>query len=510
MSTLSDLFPEEFSTLSEEWLKSLKSELKIDQVDSKTVKKQLEGGAWPTLSLGVQNAQHLSVSEVWKKSSQTYLRLPSKNLEKALIEDLDSGVRVFFFYKQYLASEQLNLICTIFEKFPKKEELLLILLGEESASVPKTSFKIFDESKFISARIVEEQGGNIVQELGFITRKMILEKSYLISLFVDSNFFKNIAKIRAAKLLAKKVQEELASSEEIKIIALTSFRDWSLYERYSNLLRNDAAVASAYIGGADYVQSAGYDSLFEIEIDDYQAHPEHTERSRRMARNTTHILALESMLGVVQDPSFGSFHLESLSQYYAKEAWSLMQKTINLDERSCLQYFSESISSIRNQRLDNIKMRRHVLAGVNDFPNVKENLNLKHRPKEKFFRSARIFEELRIEMENSPVRPKVYLLINGDYAALNARINFVRNYFELLGLEVIESRFSDSLKASADDFLVLCASDDGYENLKNNLPEFSGEKFIAGKYELNGFKNLFAGQNVYSVLESIVQKVRGK
>lgn len=506
VTVLSTLFPEEFSTQREEWLKSLKLELKVDQVDSKTSKRQLEGGVWSTLSLNTAVSNHLPVTEAWKKAAQTYVNVSSDLVERWIDEDLNAGVRNFFVHKDFLDEDKLDRLVKKLDSFSKKSELVLILVGKKDIKIPHCSFSVMDQSEFVSADFVEKHGGNIIQELAFLARGMIKKEVFNLGVYTDSHFFKNIAKIRAAKLLAKKISDELGSKSPIRVVALTSFRDWTLFERYSNMLRNDAAVASAYIGGADYVQSAGYDSLFEIEIENYKEADEHSDRSRRMARNTSHILALESMLGVVHDAAFGSYHLENLTEHYAKEAWKLMQKIISLSESECQNFLLNEIAPVKNARLDQIKTRKHVLAGVNDFPNAKETLKLKSMPQEKFFRTARCFEELRLKMESVGTKPKVHIAIHGDYAALNARINFVKNYFELLGLEVIEQNFESFATIPKNDFYVLCASDENYEILKDKMPSISGPRFIAGKFELAGFQNLYAGQNVYNVLEGVARE----
>ncbi len=295
------------------------------------------------------------------------------------------------------------------------------------------------------------------------------------------------------------------------VVGLTSYREWTLYERYSNLLRNDVAVASGFIAGCDYVQSSGYQALFELETSVTQ--PEHSERSRRMARNTSHILSLESTLGVVEDASYGSYHLESLTHEYAREAWILMQKLLPMNDNEISELFMKETTPVREDRQKYFATRRHVLAGVNDFPDVKDELHLKTLPVSRFFRTGRMFEELRLRMENASKRPAVYLGVYGDYAALNARINFVKNYFELLGLKVTDphkgstdkAEFEKLVSVRDEEIFVLISSDDQYETL-SHLTVKAKEKYLAGKSPMNGFSNLFAGQNVQDVLTGIVDR----
>ena len=474
------------------------SELKLEQVQSKTIKKSLDAGTWPTLSLESPAVAHLPATQPWKKAAQTYVHVNPDKVEAWLNEDLEAGVRAFYFYRETMSDKAWTKIQDVIKNYPKKDEVDLFVIGDESL---KTAFE------------VHGAGGNNAQELALLATKFIEsleEKETTLGVYIDSQFFKNIAKIRALKLLIKKIQDEAHVTKKTSILGLTSFREWTLFERYSNMLRNDAAVASAYIAGADSVQSSGYQTLLEIETGAFD--DEHNERSRRMARNTSHILALESMLGIVQDAAFGSYHLESLSHQYAKEAWEIMQKILPLKGEERANFIAELVKPVREARLELVRTRKHVLAGMNDFPDVKEKLLLSDKPKEKFFRVSREFENIRLMMEKNTKKPKVHIALYGEYAALSARINFVKNYFELLGLEVNDpshtkhdfDSFVKDIHGRPEEILVLCAADDQYPLIQDKITDIKNPfRFVAGKAEVKGFEAIFGGQNIYAVLEKL-------
>lgn len=513
MSILSTLSAQEFNNQLEQWEEQLKLELKLPEVGNKAFKKTREG-QWPTLSLSA-SAQHLPISEDWKKASQSYVHINPLKIEQELQEDLAAGVRNFFFEKDFLSDKEWQKISNVFTSFSRPEEIVVILLGFKEVSFTSSQFKIIDENRVAIGRTAHDHGGNIIQELGLMAYCLIQKiknpnYDFHLGVFSDSQFFRNIAKLRAAKLLGYKILQEAGIKRDLSVIALTSFREWTLYERYSNMLRNDVSVAASFIAGGDYVQSAGYQSLFELE--GLYEESEHSERSLRMARNTSHILALESMLGVVQDAAFGSYHLEALTHHYAEEAWKFMQTLLPLSPVA--PFVKEVALKTQELRLLEVKTRKHVLAGMNDFPDVKENLNLKDNPTYRFFRIAHSFEALRLKMEKVK-RPEVYVALFGDYAALNGRLNFVKNYFELLGLKVRDPEhsqndllaFKKDMSSRTEDIIVLCASDKDYPELLEYVRDVKQtEKFIAGKFEINGFKNLFAGQNIYQVLEEIANR----
>lgn len=476
MSSLTDFFESDFNTQREQWEKALLAELKIPEVGNKASKKMLSGLTWPTLSLTANKEVQLPSTE-WKKASTTYSFLKESEIESALAEDYLAGVRDFFFHPETLSDSKIKLI--------------------EKTLAGKSDVKIFvlDDKSFISGKEVHDQGGHSIQELALLAKNLIQranENEINLGVYVDSQFFHNIAKIRAAKLIAHKIFSEMNIKKEFKVVALTSYTGWTIFERYSNMLRNETAVASAYIAGADHVQSSGYNTVFELEADG-NVESDHLERSRRMARNTSHVLGLESMLGVVEDAAFGSFHLESLTQTLCEEAWKLMQEILGGKD------ISGDVAKVREQRLLNLKTRKSVMSGTNDYPDVKEYMKLTLKAP-KCFRVARVFEELRLKME-ALKKPEVGILLHGDYSSLNARLNFVKNYFELLGLNVHEHT---DAKDAKEEIVVLCSLDEGYESFH---PEIKAtHKYIAGKTERAGFKNLFAGQNVYEVLEDIVRQ----
>lgn len=466
----------------------------------------LDGKIWPTLSLERASEVRLTPKVAWKKAATTHAYLEAHEIESVLNEDLQNGVRNFFFYPEAIGTNW-ETILSVLENSPYAGELEVFLPGGSEFK----SNKIKVITNIISGKEFHDQGGHSVQELGLLAKNLIenISEENYVGVYVDSHFFQNIAKVRAARLLAEKIIQESGKTCDLKVVALTSLTGWTLFERYSNMLRNETAVASAYIGGADHVQSTGYNILFELETENYTT-SEHTDRSRRMARNTSHILGLESMLGVVQDAAYGSYHLENLTQSFCEDAWKIMQRLLSGED------LSAEIVKVRSQKEEMLKNRKTVMSGINDYPDVKETLGVKLKAP-LLFRPARVFEELRLKMEKMK-KTEVYIALYGDYGALNARLNFVKNYFELIGLTVHEpghtetdlANFSKNLLERKEEIIVLCAADDHYPLIQEVAGKVhKAHKFIAGKVEMSGYKNLFAGQNVYEVLENLVNALEG-
>jgi hypothetical protein len=110
---------------------------------------------------------------------------------------------------------------------------------------------------------------------------------------------------------------------------------------------------------------------------------------------------------------------------------------------------------------------------------------------------------LKVEGLQDP--PRVQILLKGDYAALNNRINFIKNYFEVIGLEVLDPMVKIKLDKK---ILVLCAKDEDYAALADEADKSGAiASFVAGKVELANFQSIFAGQNIYQVLSELTKKL---
>ena len=86
-----------------------------------------------------------------------------------------------------------------------------------------------------------------------------------------------------------------------------------------------------------------------------------------------------------------------------------MQKLVNLREEERLNVLIPDITAVKNERLDRMKSRRDVYAGINDFPNVEEKLQVQLKSPI-LFRPARILEELRLKIQSLNLKPRVQIL----------------------------------------------------------------------------------------------------
>jgi len=346
----------------------------------------------------------------------------------------------------------------------------------------------------VNGIVLHNAGSTIVQELGYT---LALANEYLafctehgvklekaasrmqLTLSVGSNYFMEIAKLRAARLLWSTIVEQYKPTcdcaYKIRINTVASTWNKTLYDPYVNMLRSTTEGMSAVIGGSDAI------SLLPFDV----AYKESDEFSRRIARNVQVILKEEAFMDRVVDPAAGSYYVETLTNAIAEHAWTLFQSVeanggaLKAIEDGTLK--AEIEKSCQKRDMD-IATRRYILLGTNQYPNIKENMadKIERVVKDeneglKTYRGAVAFEEIRLATEKYAEkngRPKVYLLKLGNLAMRQARAGFITNFFGCAGYEIVEpagfATVEEGVKAVAEvnpALIVVCSSDEEYATL---------------------------------------------
>ena len=351
----------------------------------------------------------------------------------------------------------------------------------------------------VNGNLLNNAGSNIVQELGFslaaaneLMAKLTdmgcdadtVAKNIVFSFATGGNYFMEIAKIRAARLLWSKVVEQYKPKCDCacKAFIHTMSSTWnkSIFDPYVNMLRTTTETMSAAIAGADSISTIPFDTPFK-EADDF---------SYRIARNQQLLLKEESYLDKIVDPAAGSYYIENLTDSIAQYAW---QQFLAIEERkgffAALRegYVQDEIAKTAQQRDMEIATRRTTIIGTNQYPNLTESMNAKIEKHECCcccqekgdevkplhpYRGAEAFERLRLATEQSGRRPKVFLLTYGNLAMRRARSGFATNFFGVAGYEIVDNNgfktaeegVNAALESKAD-IVVLCSSDDEYAEI---------------------------------------------
>lgn len=134
-----------------------------------------------------------------------------------------------------------------------------------------------------------------------------------------SNYFFEIAKLKALRLLYASLASEYKQAEKCHILAQPSKRDKTLYDYNVNLLRTTTQSMSAVLGGANEVYNSPYDAIYH----------KNNEFGDRIARNQLLVLKNESYFDKVSNASDGAYYIESLTQQFAEKALEIFKEIEN-------------------------------------------------------------------------------------------------------------------------------------------------------------------------------------
>ncbi|NVO19025.1 MAG: acyl-CoA mutase large subunit family protein [Bacteroidetes bacterium] len=315
------------------------------------------------------------------------------------------------------------------------------------------------------------------------------------SFAVGSNYFPEIAKLRAARMLWARIVEQYNPSNEASMLmnihCSTSHFNKTLYDPHVNVLRTTTEAMSAILGGTNSLNITPFDAFYK----------DPDLQSTRIARNQQIILKEESYLERVIDPAAGSYYIENLTDQMARTSWELFQKVEGMGGMIAAikeGFIQADIKKQEEQRKLDVATRKMVLLGTNQYPNLnermlekiqmeEESLDIEEQeekptryPKMEISRLTDDFDDLRLAtelyVEDGNRRPAAFLLTMGNLAMRKARAMFSTNFFGCAGYAVIdnsgfatvEEGVQAALKSKAE-VIVICSSDEEYPELAPSI-----------------------------------------
>ena len=302
---------------------------------------------------------------------------------------------------------------------------------------------------------------------------------------VSSNYFMELAKFRAARMLWAQIVEQYKPSCKcsckMMAHAVTSEFNQTIFDAHVNLLRSQTEAMSAALAGVDSITVTPFDKPYKT--------PD--AFSERIARNQQFLLKEESHLDKIVDPAGGSYYVETLTVSIAQEAWKLF---LDVEEKGGFLAnvnngtVQAAINASSEKRHADMARRKEVLLGTNQYPNFNEMAadkiektgcscgcaehNENNEGGLSMKRQGSDFEELRLATERAANRPKVFMLTIGNLAMRLARSQFSANFFGCAGYEIIDNlgfnTVEEGINAAMDknaDVVVICSSDDEYATL---------------------------------------------
>jgi len=253
------------------------------------------------------------------------------------------------------------------------------IIGYTAENMPKFN------SISISGYHMQEAGATNVQELAYtiadgieyvrtaIASGLDVDKfAPRLSFFfaIGMNFFMEIAKLRAARILWSTLMEEKFAPKDERSLMLrthcqTSGVSLTSKDPYNNVMRTTIEAMSAVLGGTQ--------SLHTNALDEALALP--TDFSARIARNTQLVIQEETGITNVVDPLAGSYYVESLTDQLVKEARKLIDEVEEMGgmtkavESGMPKLRIEQAAALRQARIDR---GEEVIVGVNKYQLAEE------------------------------------------------------------------------------------------------------------------------------------------
>ncbi len=214
---------------------------------------------------------------------------------------------------------------TYHRQIPSSKEALLQPFVDWCGALQSTQSKTIG----VNTSVVSLGGATSVQEIGYAIASMVeylrfadtkgLDAEHFLqkmvcTLSISTNFFEEVAKIRAIRIVWNSVLEYLgveASKRTTELHTVSAMKNLTKKDPFTNVLRTATSTMVGIVGNASAILIPHFDILHTIDP---------TPFSQKIAQQMHHIFAFESGLNDVVDPSKGSFYLEELTAQIAEKS----------------------------------------------------------------------------------------------------------------------------------------------------------------------------------------------
>lgn len=312
-----------------------------------------------------------------------------------LIKNIDHSKIKLHFKLQFLSSEYIK---QLYEKSKSNCSILIDIIGNltkdgnwyKNLKEDHEQFEVcLKNTKQFSVDIAlyQNAGASIVQQLAYglahvneylnpinssktlnsIFCNPSISSKVIFNVSVGTNYFFEIAKLRALRLLWNTLAAEYNCTATCEIIATPTKRNKTVYDYNTNMLRTSTECMSAILGGANTISNLPYDAIYHKD----------NEFGERISRNQLLVLKHESYFNMVSNASDGSYYIESLTKQLAEKALTLFKGIEKnggflkqLKENTIQKKIKESAQ--KEQKLfDNEKI---ILLGTNKHPNKDDRM----------------------------------------------------------------------------------------------------------------------------------------
>ena len=253
--------------------------------------------------------------------------------------------------------------------FETKEKNNFETLNLVSESISNISLLSIDGGLYqnTGANMVQQIAYSLAQANEYFNQIKTINQPIVFQISVGTNYFFEIAKLRALRLLFSLIAKEYNHKFDCHILVSPTKRNKTIYDYNVNMLRTTTECMSAILGGADAIANLPYDALFHKD----------NEFGNRIARNQVLVLKHESHFDKVNNPADGSYYIESLTTQLAEKALTLF-KAIEANGGFIKQLnegiIKRKIQESADKEQELFDSGKETLVGTNKYPNKKDRM----------------------------------------------------------------------------------------------------------------------------------------
>ena len=340
----------------------------------------------------VTKSNKKAITQIATGAESLHFIIPNKETNSnLLLEGISKDITLYFslefISKEYIASLQktlsdrkyyinLDIISNLtktgnwFTSLSKDHKILEETLAENPNNKTLLS---------VDLGLYQNAGANIVQQLAYALAHANeylnhfgnalkkVETPILFNISIGNNYFFEIAKLKALRILFNSLASEYNLSPNCHIYATPSKRNKTLYDYNTNMLRTTSECMSAVLGGADVVCNLPYDAIYHKD----------NEFGERISKNQLLILKHESYFDATNNPADGTYYIEVLTEELAKKALELF-KNIEANGGFLKQLkegvIQKKIKESAQKEQDLFNKSELVLVGSNKYANPNDKM----------------------------------------------------------------------------------------------------------------------------------------
>ncbi|MDF0715783.1 methylmalonyl-CoA mutase subunit beta [Muricauda sp. 334s03] len=317
----------------------------LKNIPSYALPKNHDWAVGQSIYVGDEKKSNIKALEILEKGVETLIfTIPNEATDfETLFSGVDLKETKLYFNFEFLVLEPIKKLVTLLKDKKAKAYLNIDIIGHLTKD-GNWYHNLEKDHKILAALVAlgtsdisiigvnasryQNAGANMVQQLSyalahaneylnhFVTSGAV-EKSFPITfkMAVGSNYFFEIAKIKAMRWLWNSLISEYGIQSECNILAVPSKRNKTLYDYNVNMLRTTSECMSAVLGGADTVSNLAYDAIYHKDND----------FGERIARNQLLLLKEEGYFLEASQISEGAYYIESLTHQLAEKALVLFK-----------------------------------------------------------------------------------------------------------------------------------------------------------------------------------------